>query len=134
MPRWIVPLVVASDAAVIVLLALLLGWPAVFFAVPVVAGSIIALVVLTITTRTRRAVAQPRVPAGPYRVAGSRAGSAPHEWSSSGTESYPDWTGQTTWSDGGACASGDSWSADSASCSFDSGSSSSDSGSSSSSD
>ncbi|SDG09935.1 hypothetical protein [Pseudonocardia oroxyli] len=134
MPRWIVPLVVASDAAVIVLLSLVLGWPAVFFAVPVVAGSIIALVVLTIMTRTRRAVSQLRIPAGPYRAAGSAAGSEPHRWSSSSTDSYPDWTGQSTWSDGGACGSADSWSADGAGCSFDTGSSSSDSGSSSSSD
>lgn len=131
-PRWILPLVVVADLAVITVLSLLMGWPAVFFAVPLVAASVIALVVLTITTRARQAVSRLPIPAGPYRVAEP----TPHAWSS-GTDAYPDWTGRATSSDGSpstpeACAPSDSWSSDGASCSSDSGSSSSDSGSSSS--
>jgi hypothetical protein len=121
-PRWIVPLVVVADVAVVTLLFLVLGWPAVFFAVPVVVGSVIALVVLTMVGKAKRAVSELRIPAGPYRVVEG------HTWST-GTEAYPDWTGQTTWSSSDGTSSDSTWSDSSWS---DSGSGSSDSGSSSS--
>jgi len=132
--------VLVSDLALIAVLFLVLGWPAVFFAVPVLVASVIALLVLTATTR---AAGNPR--AGHGRVGGT---APPPSWSGGG-DAYPDWTGSGswsgsdgTWSDGtwsGAdttCGSG-SWGSDSGTsssgCSSDSGSSSSDSGSSSSS-
>ena len=126
-----------SDLALIAVLFLVLGWPAVFFAVPVLVASVIALLVLTATTR---AAGNPRV--GHGRVGGT---APPPSWSGGG-DAYPDWTGSgswsgsdDTWSDGtgpGAdttCGSG-SWGSDSGTSSSDSGSGcSSDSGSSSSS-
>jgi len=131
--------VLVSDLALIAVLFLVLGWPAVFFAVPVLVASVIALLVLTATTR---AAGNPRV--GHGRVGGT---APPPSWSGGG-DAYPDWTGSGswsgsdgTWSDGtgsGAdptCGSG-SWGSDSGTSSSDSGSgcsSSSDSGSSSSS-
>ncbi|GAA4550850.1 hypothetical protein [Pseudonocardia xishanensis] len=142
MPRWIVPLVVVSDLAVFGVLYLVMGWPAVFFAVPVVVASVISLVVLTATARARRAVSGLRVPQG-YRAGVGTA--QPYGWSS-GPDSYPDWTGAGSWAGpggswssdaAGSCGPGDSWGSgswgsDSGTCSSDSGSSSSDSGSSSS--
>ncbi|WP_181784342.1 hypothetical protein [Pseudonocardia pini] len=140
-PRWLVPLVVLCDLAVVGLLYAVLGWFGLLFAVPVLIGSVIALVVLRVTAPVRRAVADLRVPARPMSYASADTGSwwvpnhdSPTATGWSGGESWSgSWSGDTGSADCGSWGSGSS-SDSGSSCSSDSGSSSSDSGSSSSSD
>lgn len=54
MPRWILPLVVLSDLLVLGVLYAVLGWPGLLFGVPVLVGTVIALVVLRLVTAPHR--------------------------------------------------------------------------------
>lgn len=53
-PRWILPLVVLSDVIVLGVLDAVVDWPGLLFGLPVLIGTVIALLVLRLVTAPHR--------------------------------------------------------------------------------
>lgn len=56
MPRFVLPLLVLADVAIVVALYFLMGWPALLFAVPLLISTIVIAVVLQGTSMLRETV------------------------------------------------------------------------------
>jgi hypothetical protein len=77
-PRWIVPLVVLSDVVVLGVLYAVLGPPGLLFGVPVLIGTVIALLVLRLVTAPhRRLLADLRAGAGQALGSGASGAARP---------------------------------------------------------
>jgi hypothetical protein len=86
-PRWVLPLVVLADLVALAVLYALLGRPALLFGLPLLVGTVVVVVVLRLTTPTRR------LPADLHRtdIAGAVSWSGPYRHGSPGNADDPLW-------------------------------------------
>ncbi|GAA4698379.1 hypothetical protein GCM10023215_40960 [Pseudonocardia yuanmonensis] len=129
LPRWIVPLLVLSDLVVLGVLYAVLGRPGLLFGVPLLVGTVIALLVLRLVTAPhRRLLADlragavgPLVPSGaagatrpgPYRHGSSGADDPLWWWPADGPASGDDSCPDRDHRPGAEHSCGGSWTSDS---------------------